>query len=312
MKVHEQSKDRLWESDAGHRTAWWQTWIHSPVTVIFLVLLWVPGLLTGTVLTGLRGPLRSAMVVTPSSLPGQWWTLATGAFWERGLGGYLIGTVVLLLVGVPAERRLGSVHFAVAGLTTQVMGILVAIGIVYAGRNLMGSWSAELLTHAFLGPSALVCGAALAATATLGTLWRRRLRLTMFAVLILLAFYSGSFPDLIRLAAATIGVVIGPLLLGRAPRVGVPVTSRREARVLIALIMATSAIGPVLAGLLPHAVGPWPCCGTFSPTSRPWIRKPCKHCVPTPPKPGTALQPRCNCVPVLAAFSCQSFRRCCC
>ncbi|POH72503.1 bifunctional lysylphosphatidylglycerol flippase/synthetase MprF [Arthrobacter glacialis] len=256
MKVLEQSQDRLRKRESGLRPAWLQAWIHAPVTTIFLVLLWVPGLLTGTILTGLHGTLRSAAVVTASSLPGQWWVVATGAFWERGLSGYLIGTVLLLIVGIPAERRLGSIRFAVAGLTAQATGIVAVIGIVHVGRTLMGSWSVELLSHSYLGPSALVCGAALAATATLGTLWRRRIRLVVFALLILLALYSGSFPDLIRLAAATAGAFLGPLLFGRAPRIGVPVTSRREARVLVALIVAASAIGPVLAGLLPHAVGP--------------------------------------------------------
>lgn len=256
MNAFEQSQNGLRHSEIGHRPAWLQAWLDAPVTLVILVLLWVPGLMTGTLLTGLPETWRSAAFVTASSLPGKWWVLVTGAFWERGLSGYLIGTVLLLLVGVPAEHRLGSVRFAMASVVSQVLGSLAAIGMVYAGRNLMGSWSAELLTHAFLGPSAMVCGAALAATASLGTLWRRRIRLTIFALLVLLALYSGSFPDLIRLAAATVGVFLGPLVLGRVPRIGVPVTSRREARVLIALIVATSAIGPVLAGLLPHAVGP--------------------------------------------------------
>lgn len=256
MNVAEQPRGRLQPTESRRRPVWWRAWIHAPVTLGFLVLLWVPGLLAGTILSGPHGSLRSATVVTASSLPGQWWVVATGGFWEPGLGGYLIGSALLLLVGIPAERRLGSVRFATASLVSQVLGILVAIGMVYAGRNLMGSWSAQLLTHAFLGSSALVCGAALAATATLGTLWRRRIRLTIFALLMLLALYSGSFPDLIRLAAATAGAFLGPLLHGRAPRIGVPVISRREARVLLALIVAASAIGPVLAGLLPHAVGP--------------------------------------------------------
>lgn len=238
------------------RRGWFRPWTHAPVTVTFLILFWVLGILTSTVLTGPHGALRPYTVVTVSSLPVHWQVVVTGALWARDLTGYLLGTVLLVAVGIPAERRLGSARFAAAALTSQIVGILAAVGVVYGARNLMSSWSTQLLSHSYLGPSAMVCGAALAATAALGTLWRRRLRLGIFALLILLTLYSGSFPDLIRLGAATAGALLGPLLQGRRPRFGIPITSRREARVLIALVVTASAVGPVLAGLLPHAVGP--------------------------------------------------------
>ena len=228
----------------------------APATWLVLSLLWAPGLLMGTVISGNQGVSRSAVAASPSSLPGQWWTMITAAFWERGLTGYLVGTVLLLVMGIPAERRLGSLRFLIAGFTAQAAGTVVAIGMVHGVHNLMGGWSAQLLQQSYVGPSAFGFGAVLAATTTLGVLWRRRLRLTLFTLLVLLALYSGSFPDLIRLAAAAVGVLLGPALLGRAPRVSCPVASRREARVLLALIVAASAVGPVLAGLLPHAVGP--------------------------------------------------------
>ncbi|MEV8181443.1 MULTISPECIES: DUF2156 domain-containing protein [Micrococcaceae] len=229
---------------------------HAPVTWILLLLLWVPGLLTGTVLSGHHGSWRAAVAATPASLPGHWWTVITAGFWEHGLVGYVVGTVLLLIVGIPAERRLGSLRFLIAGFSAQIAGIVIAIGLAHGIHNLMGGWSKQLLLQSFVGPSAFVIGAALAATTTLGVLWRRRLRLLFFVLLLLLALYSGSFPDLVRLAAATVGVFLGPVLFGRAPLVSAPVASRREARVLVALIVAASAVGPVVAGLLPHAVGP--------------------------------------------------------
>ena len=235
---------------------WSKAWKKAPVTWGFLILFWLPGLVAGTVQTGPHGSLRAAAVVTASSLPGHWWVVATGAFWGRGLGGYLLGTLLLLAVGIQAERRLGSLRFAVSGLAAQTVGIVTVIGLVHAGRNLMGSWSGQLMTHSYLGPSAWVCGVAMASTVTFGPLWRRRIRLMIFGLLILLALYSGSFPDLIRLAAATAGGVLGPVLFGRAPSIRIPIASRREARVLVALIVALAAVGPVLAGLLPHALGP--------------------------------------------------------
>jgi hypothetical protein len=107
-----------------------------------------------------------------------------------------------------------------------------------------------------MGPSAFIIGTAMAGTAGMATLWRRRIRLVVFALLLLLALYSGGFADLVRLGAAGAGAILGPLLLGRRPRFGRPVSSRHEGRVLLSLLIAASAIGPVVAGLVPHAVGP--------------------------------------------------------
>ncbi|WP_427017329.1 bifunctional lysylphosphatidylglycerol flippase/synthetase MprF [Pseudarthrobacter sp. P1] len=221
-----------------------------------MAVFWILGIATGSILHGPHGALRPHTIATPLSLAGHWWALAAAGFWSRNLTGYVLGTILVALVGTPVERRLGSVRFAVAALATQAIGIVAATAFSWSVRGLMGSWFSVLITHTYLGPSALICGATMAATATLGTLWRRRLRLAAMALLALLALYSGSFEDLVRLGAAGGGTLLGPLLAGHRPRLKFPSSSRREARVLVSLIVATSAVGPVLAGLLPHAVGP--------------------------------------------------------
>ncbi|HEY8295328.1 MAG TPA: rhomboid family intramembrane serine protease [Micrococcaceae bacterium] len=215
----------------------------APVTLILLALLLVAAL-TGP------GPVSAA------TLPGPWWTVLSSVFWTRNPIGYVMASVALAAVGIPVERRLGSWRFAVAALACPALGIIASLGIAYGLRSLMGSWSAELLTHSYAGPSALIFGVAMAVTPALPTLWRRRLRVGLLALLVLLALYSGSFPDLVRLGAAAAGGLIGPVLVHGSLRFRMPAASRREARLLIALVVAASAIGPVLAGVLPHAVGP--------------------------------------------------------
>ncbi|MFS0718936.1 phosphatidylglycerol lysyltransferase domain-containing protein [Arthrobacter sp. 1P04PC] len=201
------------------------------------------------------GPARFHLAATAGSLPGQWWALLTSAFWARDLAGYVLGTV-LLLAGIVLELRMGSLRYAAAALGTQLLGTAAAMGFTAAARDLMGNWAREMSGHLFMGPSAMICGAAMAATAAMGTLWRRRIRLIVFALLMLLALYTGGFADLVRLGAAAAGALLGPVLLGRRPHPGVQAASRHEGRVLLALLVAVSAIGPVVAGLVPHAVGP--------------------------------------------------------
>jgi lysylphosphatidylglycerol synthetase-like protein (DUF2156 family) len=123
-------------------------------------------------------------------------------------------------------------------------------------RPIMGSWPVVLTSEWFLGPSAALCGSIMAATSAMTVLWRRRLRIIVPTLLLVLALYEGSFPDLVRLCAAAVGMVLGPFVLGRRPALAWPAVSRREARVLVALVVAACAIGPVIAGLSQHALGP--------------------------------------------------------
>ncbi|WP_223979233.1 phosphatidylglycerol lysyltransferase domain-containing protein [Arthrobacter sp. NicSoilB8] len=177
-------------------------------------------------------------------------------FWARDLLGYVVGTVLVLLACIPLERQMGSRKFCVAAVVTQVAGILAAAGFWEATRALTGNWARAMSGTFILGPSVFICGTAMAATASMGPLWRRRIRLGLFGLLILLALYNGGFADLARLGAGAAGALLGPVLLGRRPRLVRPVSSRHEGRVLVALLVAVSAVGPVVAGLAPHAVGP--------------------------------------------------------
>lgn len=243
---------------SGYRTpaGWAKVVRGSPATLIFVVLFWAAGLVSGSVRTGPPVFLLPHVAATSHSVPDHWWALLLSAFWERDLAGYVVGTLVVLLAGLTLERRLGSLRFTFAGLFGQVLGILLTLGFLFAARGLMGSWIRDLTGHFFLGPSALACGAAMAASAALSTLWRRRIRVVLLAVLLLFAMYAGGFEDLVRLGAAAAGGLLGPVLVGRRPRIGRPAVSRHEARILVALLLTVAAVGPVVAGLAPHAVGP--------------------------------------------------------
>ncbi|MET3948499.1 phosphatidylglycerol lysyltransferase [Arthrobacter sp. UYCu512] len=228
----------------------------APVTAGFVLVFWAAGALTSTIITGPAGTLRPNVAATAHSLPGRWWALLSSGLWAQNLTGYLLGSAVVLVVGLALEYRMGSLRFAVAALGSQILGISAALAFLTVAHQIMGTWTQEMSGHLFLGPTALMTGAIMAGTAMMPTLWRRRVRLVVFALLVLLALYSGGFADLVRLSAAGAGALLGPVLCGRAPRFVRPVSSRHEGRVLIALLVAVSAVGPVVAGLTPHAAGP--------------------------------------------------------
>lgn len=235
----------LWRRVVGNAAA-------APASIVCVLLFWSAGATVAGFGDGSRVPLAA----TARFFPDHWWVLFSSAFWARNLAGYLLGTVLLLTVGVLVERRIGSRRFAAAALTGQVFGVAAATGFVAAAAGVMGDWTRQMSGHLFMGPTALVCAALMASTASMTTLWRRRVRLVVFSLLVLLALYNGGFADLVRLFAATAGALVGPVLSGRKPRTPHPVSSRHEGRVLISLLVLVTAIGPVVAGLAPHAVGP--------------------------------------------------------
>ena len=229
----------------------------SPVTLGFLVLFWFLGILTSSIVDGPEQPLLPWVSVSVDTLPDYWPALLLSALWANGLAGYISGTLLALAVGLPAERLLGSRRFLAAAVGTQIIGALAGIGFASALKGAFENWGRELSTDSFLGPVALVCGITAAASAGMGTLWRRRVRVVLYTLLVVLALYSGALRDVMSLAAASAGGLWGPYLFGRRPRWPRNlVSSRREARVLIGLLVVATAVGPVIAALNVRAVGP--------------------------------------------------------
>jgi len=229
----------------------------APVTSVFLVLLWVLGAATSSLANGpSRELLRMYAAGVRSLERGHLWTPLTAAAFAPGLAGYLVGTVVVLLLCVPAERRLGSRRFVVAAIVTQVAGVLLTLAVVRIVGVADAEWARELRRNPAVGPTSFAVGVALVASAGMDTLWRRRLRVGLLVVLGTIMLYGGLLQDVVRFACAVVGLLLGPLLMGR-PRRGVRLTgTRREGRVLVAIVLAASALGPVLAAFSPTAVGP--------------------------------------------------------
>ena len=246
----------------GRALLWPAEWFRgsiqrAPVTLTFLAFYWIAGAATGSLRSGPEGVLADWVVLSADSLPDHWPALLLSGFWASGLSGYFAATILILGVGLPSERLMGSVRVALAAGISQVLGALLAIGFTRAANAIPGEWSRALESESFVGPVACACGTITALSARLSTLWRRRLRVGLFTLLVLLALYGGSFHSITILGAATAGAAAGPLLAGRLPRrPGLLVSSRREARVLVGLVVFASAAGPVISALSAQAVGP--------------------------------------------------------
>jgi phosphatidylglycerol lysyltransferase len=225
----------------------------NPGTITMILVFWAIGAVTGF---GPDSLLDNVGVGGDQLAHGGWWSLVTPLFFANGIAHYIGATVVVALLCGLAERRIGAGYTLLVFLITQVLGTIIAVGAVTLGVAAGDWWSTDLMASAVVSPCGGAFGAALAASVRVPALWRRRLRLTLVLTMVMLALYAGSLTDFIRLFAGLSGLALGPLMLGRGRRPPDTAPSRVESRLLVAMIVAVSAIGPLVASALQTPDGP--------------------------------------------------------
>ena len=229
----------------------------APFGVGLVGVLWAVGVATSSVDNGpSAGLMRQVGVGIPALAHGRWWTPLTSMLWCDSLAGYLLTTTMILAVCVAAERQLGSVRTGVTFVTGNIVGGLVGVGLVATGSALGEWWSASLYDALAVGASPGGAAVALALSWRCSSLWRRRLRLLLLITLGMLVLYSGQLQDVVRMAAGLTGLLLGRWLFRPDGTQRVSAPSRPEARLLLALITAASAVGPLIAVASGTSVGP--------------------------------------------------------
>jgi phosphatidylglycerol lysyltransferase len=228
-----------------------------PVTLGAVLLLWSLAVATGS---GLSGPPASLRGLVGAGLgpvgAERWWVLFTSSWWASGLLPYLVATALILVVLPTAERRAGPWRTMGLLLAIPALGTAVGLGVATALRLTGGRWADHLGRAVVVDPSAALLGVALAISAALPVLWRRRIRVAVLVTLTTFVLYAGQLSDLIRLASGLVGLLLGFLMFGRGERRPVGGPSRPETRVLLALVVAASALGPLLAAVTGTSNGP--------------------------------------------------------
>lgn len=229
----------------------------APVSITLLALIWILGFATDSVDQGPGQFVDRHLAVGIGPLE-HWrlWTPLTAGLWSPGLVGYLGATVLVFLVAAPLERRMGSGHFAVSAFVTQVAGAALGAAVATLVKLLDSDWGFRLHIGTAVGPTTWIAGVAMVASASMDTLWRRRIRVGLLALTITLVLFAGQLQDVIRLGAVVVGLCLGPWIVGRSARGHRITGTRREGRVLVAIVVAATSIGTMLAALSPHAVGP--------------------------------------------------------
>ncbi|MET8685703.1 DUF2156 domain-containing protein [Streptomyces sp. NPDC004732] len=230
----------------------------APVTVFVVVALWAVGAFTGSLGSGPSGTLLSDIGVgVPALTDGRWWTPLTSVLWCPGIGNYIGSTLLLLLLGSAAEQRMGSLRTAVVLFLGQVLGSLLGTGIVKLGALAGEDWLDDLSRNLTATPGIGACAVGAFLSYRLDALWRRRLQLGLIVFPLMLVLYVGHLQGVLRLAGVVVGLALGALAHGDTHRMRMPHASHAEGRVLVALVVAASAIGPLIATLYKDSLGPF-------------------------------------------------------
>jgi lysylphosphatidylglycerol synthetase-like protein (DUF2156 family) len=238
----------------------------APVTAGALVVLLGIGRVTGSLAAG---PAPDLLARVGAGVGRPVGALLTSAFWCAGAGSYAAAAVAVLLVLGAAERRLGSRTTLGALLLGQVAGTATALAGIAALAALDDAWALELRDVVVVGPFAGLLAVAGLGTARAPVLWRRRLRLALTITLVALVLYSGTAGDVVRLTSWCLGLAAGRLLHRPEEAVAPPHPSRREGRALVALVVAVTALGPLVAALSRTPDGPWAVVAHLFVSSRP-------------------------------------------
>ncbi|MDH6131385.1 phosphatidylglycerol lysyltransferase [Kitasatospora sp. MAA4] len=230
----------------------------APVTLGLLVALWVIGAATDSLRA--RPPhhlLVNVGVGIPTLQAGHWWTPVTSLFWCTGVVAYVVASLLLVLIGPQAERRLGTPRAAGVLVGGQVAGTLLGTAVVRLGVAAGSAWTEDIKDQIAVGPTPGIFALAMVLSFRLTTLWQRRTQLLALLVPLVMVLYVGYLASVQRLCGALVGLLVGAVLYGRPGDLRLRRTSHNEARVLVALCVAASAIGPLVASVYKNASGPF-------------------------------------------------------
>jgi len=212
-----------------------------------------------------RGLSDAVTYGLPALEDGAWWTFVVGPFFALQPGEYLPILFGLAVFGGFAEWRLGWRRTAAVMLVTQVVGSLGAALLLWATRDHGYAWATSLAQLRDAGPSAGFLGATAAACATISPPWRGRLRAGLATYVLLFLIHLGTIADLEHVIAVGLGLALGPVLLGRRPRLSLRPLTRRDYRLLASAFFVLAA----LQGLIqPFTTADGPLASTVSAAAR--------------------------------------------
>ncbi|AZA11374.1 phosphatidylglycerol lysyltransferase domain-containing protein [Corynebacterium gerontici] len=227
-----------------------------PVTLTLVAVMW----LLFAMETAQKNPTETLFGFLPDD------AIASADWITAGLtAGTLVNmvwsTLAALVFATAAEVKLGSKRFILAAFVMSALsmpiGMLAAHVVEAIGMN---QWGTDLLRDAVLTPIGWIFGAAAVASASMGVVWSRRVRVALVTITVALIAFSGTMTDFVALAAVVLGLLIGKMQLGGQSYAKLPKkalrSSLREGRLLVGVALFGVALGPAIVAMSPDGHSP--------------------------------------------------------
>lgn len=223
-----------------------------PFTTVVVGLILVLGVATGALWSRIdnRSWFPDIAFGVPSLREGKWWTPVSA--WLFGLtpSQYVAITVVFALVVGWCEWRLGTRWVIAVAIIGQLAGELGAAAVIWVMSLTSWTWAQGVAQTRDVGVSTAIIAAVAAATATLRSPWRLRVRAVLGAYVALSLLFQGTFADVTHLIALALFLPVGERWFSGAER-GVLARTRQEVRMLAAIGLVLIAVVDVVVSFYP-------------------------------------------------------------
>jgi lysylphosphatidylglycerol synthetase-like protein (DUF2156 family) len=222
-----------------------------PFTVALVAVLIAVAVATGP-FTGPSTLVKHAVGIDLETISRhEWWSVVTAEFFVDNFAQLVIVLVAAGLgVGV-AERMMGSRRTILVFLVTGIVAAAIGLAALSVGVLAGEYWAHAVRRLVTIDPLSPILGTVAAASAFASVLWRRRIRFVVVASVVVFLLYSGQPSDLYRLIAVLVGVLLGSVMTRRRIRLERWTSSHHETRVLLAVVAAIFALGPIIT-LIAH------------------------------------------------------------
>lgn len=191
-----------------------------PFTTVVVGLILVLGVATGALWSRIdnRSWFPDIAFGVPSLREGKWWTPVSA--WLFGLtpSQYVAITVVFALVVGWCEWRLGTRRVIAVAIIGQLAGELGAAAVIWVMSLTSWTWAQGVAQTRDVGVSTAIIAAVAAATATLRSPWRLRVRAVLGAYLALSFLFQGTLADVTHLIALALFLPVGERWFSGAER----------------------------------------------------------------------------------------------
>lgn len=225
-------------------------WIrHHLLTVCFALFILLVNVISRIVcaVAHWQFPPHLAKVSFEALAHGRWYTAPISMLYMSHLGRLVIDIPLILIAFGLSESVIGKIKTMWVSVITTLGGIALGMGLCSLLSSHSPQWHAISRDGAILGPLIVVAGTLMCASAFTSVLWRRRIRVIGYAIVLIMFLYRGEASDYCLLSATLLGHVLGYLMAsdgrGDSYRNGAIYEMRR----LVGVVAGVQAIGSLVA-----------------------------------------------------------------